>query len=99
MTDFNEAADALRTAQIQKLEAELKIARELAEDRLERIRELAAMVIGLKDDLDFAKRQPLYSTRRAAERYRWLRAQEDFEVVAHTGAELDAIIDRGMEKG
>lgn len=96
MSDFFEAVEALRTAQLQKLDhglatlkAEHKIIHELAVDRGERLIELArtanawkdeadalrAENIKLREDLEHAQRQPLYSTRLAADRYRWLRDQ------------------------
>lgn len=81
MTDFNEAADALRTAQIQKLEAELKIARELAEDRGERIIALAKETNSLRDELDRALIK-LCDLRKWNARYEWLR-KENNEGIVH----------------
>jgi hypothetical protein len=45
-----------------------------------------------RDELKFE----IESLRKDAERYRWLRAQDDFEVVLNCGAELDKVVDRKM---
>lgn len=37
-----------------------------------------------------------HAMRKDAMRYRWLRAQDDFEVVLNCGAELDKVVDRKM---
>lgn len=38
------------------------------------------------------------SLRKDAERYRFLRSRDDFEIAMHNGDELDLIIDKEMEK-
>jgi hypothetical protein len=48
----------------------------------------------LREDLEFAKRQPLYSTRRQAARYRWMNTPDNFQ--AATSAKLWAL--HGSEK-
>lgn len=37
--------------------------------------------------------------RKDAERYRWLREQDDFQIALHEGERLDRVIDTAMGKG
>lgn len=81
MSDFHEAADAFRTAQLQRLTAELQsekaahcVMRELAVDRGERIIECARLIIELQDQRkELLGRVEVLS--KDADRYQWLRVK------------------------
>ena len=62
-----------------------------------KISKLQQQLHQVKDDLVKAERMS-ESLRKDAQRYRWLRNRNDYEIASHIGDELDRAIDSSMSK-